>query len=673
MANAHQQGEFIQEDFFDNTGGLNLADSPFRILENQAVAGSYNYDYTATGGIKKRNGNTQANGSADAQLKSLGLGIFNPSSSATKTIIRAAGTKIQSVNANTYVSTNLVEDTVAAGSDFLTGGSTQQVVMSQFNTSSVNALWAAGGGMSTVYGYNGTKITKNGAAVATGSIALSQAPGGGTFGATGTYWYAIVLHKASTGVTSNAALDTSIALGATTNTITINLSGITGLDTTKYDQVWIYRSALNGATGFTTGDLIAQVTSSTTTYADTGTFISSSVNVPRSGNTVLDNSALPTGTFKTLATWKRRLVTANGSTLYISDLNKAESWPLTNTIQIPSGGDITGISIISFATPTTTGIDELLVIFKERELWILSGSSYTDWVLKFIDYTGCPNQTLVVAANGFLSWMDYRGVYLWDGSAKPIYCSRPIEFLFGPDGDLDRSKLPLGVGAFYRKQNEIVWYLSSSFYGEQVLGLKLDLRLTLPQVQSNIGGRILEGVFIQDTLPSPVYAVSSTNATFDEILLSGDGAGLMWKMFDNQTGDAATGVAFSYQTKPLDLGRITQTKRFQKIIVWCRDTSSNNLTLNFWVNYRTDTGSQSTQAQPISSAVTDSLWDAASWDAAYWDKNLNTFSPVVFNLNSAQGGTEGEALTLQFVQKEANVPVTIAGFSVIYTLAGLRK
>jgi hypothetical protein len=671
----HQQGQLIQADFFENMGGLNLTDSPFRISDSQATTG-FNFDYLETGAFKKRNAHTLL-GSADAQLKTFGVGLLITPAN-LRTLIRWAGTKIQTVDSTTYACTNVTDDTVGASSTFLDSTSLVPAKLVQFTTATNQVMWGVGAGATSIYGYTGSKVTANGvpAPTSASSITTGSASTTGGFLAGGTtYWYAIAYRKASTLATSNAALDVSYAVPAGTNTnqITLTLPTLSNADTTKYDKILIYRSASGGVTGFTTGDLIATINSSVTTFADTIASSGAATNIPRAGNTVKDNSVLPSGTPTGLVVFKRRLVTALGSTVYLSDVNLPESWPASNTITIPSGGPITAFGIISFSTPTSSSDDEFLVVFKEREAWLIIGNSVSDWSLKFSDATGCLSQTSVVSANGFLFWLDYRGVYAWDGSSKPSYLSRPVEFAFSPDGDIDRSKLGLCVGEFSRKQNQVIWALSSSTLGEQKYQLKLDLRLTLPQMNSTMMGRITEGVFCQDKTDFPVYAMSSLLPTFDEKLFCGDASGNLYKMYDNGLSDAGASWNFSYRTKPLDMGSLSTTKRYHKVIVWVRETSTNNLTLNYWVGYRNDSANQATQANPITRNVTNALWDQATFDSAYWDTILKTYSPVVFNLQNTRAGTDGDALTLEFVQNDLNTPVTIAGFSVIYSHLGVRK
>jgi len=673
------QGQYEQIDFFDNKDGINLIDSPFKVRDSQATAGQ-NFNYKTSGAFAKRDGHLKVNTSADTQLKSLGLNLHN-TSSGTKTEIRAAGTKFQSVNLSSLVFTNLTEDSTAAGSDFLTSGSTVPVVFSQFNTPSNNILWAAGGGMSSVYGaYSTSKVTKNGVDAPTGTISTSVGGSSGTFASTGTYRYAVAFRKTSTQAISNVALDVTATISATTQQVTITLSTITNIDTTKYDKYYIYRSAVGGAASFTTGDLIAQVDISSTNYVDGGTSITSSTNVPRAGNTLLDNSTLPSGTFKTLTTFKRRLITASGSTVYASDLNKPESWPSGNSLTIPSAGPITSLSVLSFTSAGSDSIDELLCVHKENELWVITGTGdFTDLDtlgLVFVDFTGSVNQTNVVVANGYLFWVATNQVYMWSGTGKPIECGRLIKPLFYQDGDLDVAKLSYGVGKYYKKQDQVIWFLSHKIYGEQKFQLKLDLRLTMPSVENTLGGRSIDGVFLFDSTSFPIYAANTyINSSGVETLLLGDSSGFLYKGFEDSS-DADAGISFKYASKSIDCGNPLTDKRFHYVVVWVEEVGTWDLTLDFWTDYGTSDGMKSTRAMPISSIESSAiaLWDIAQWDVAFWDDYSAKLKPLIFQLSSdAMNNSEGKSLRLQFRQEEADQPVSIAGFSVIYSTKGMNR
>lgn len=670
MADQHEQGQFIQADFFNNAGGVNLTDSPIRVLDEQATGG-YNYEYGLTGGFRKRLGHTKLSASPDAQLRHLGSGIF-VSSTNVKSNIRAGGRKLQLLTLSNGALTNLTEDTLAVNSDFIPSSVTIPALFTQFDTAAAKALWVAGASMTGIYGVTSTtKATKNGVPAPTGTISGSEGGSSGVWATSGNYFYAVAFRKASTVTFSNASLDVSVTLTDKTKKITLDLTTLTGVDTTKYDKILIYRSAVNGSTAFTTGDLVTTINSSVTSYVDDGSSSASAQNVPRIGNIVLDNGVLPSGTFNCLTNFKRRLVTAIGDTLYFSEVNKPEAWPLTNSFPVPSGGPITGVAVISFSTPTTSATDEFLVVFKEAECWVVTGSDYTTWSLKKIDSSGCTNQALAVNANGYLLFMDYRGIYIWDGSGKPIYASRPIEYQFSPDGTLDKSKLTMASGTFHKKTNQVIWTLSDTILGENCYSIKMDLRLTLPNIETSLQGRVVDAIFIQDSTTFPIYAAQAGLPTYDETVIGGDASGYVYKLYDS-TSDASSGIAFSYTSKIFDLGKLSETKRIHKVIVWLEDSSDALLTLNYWVGYNINASEASSQTQPISKRVTRALWDLAYWDAANWDSSVRTYSPVVYNLNSIRGA-EGDAMQLQFVQTGANAPVSIAGFSIIYSLAGLRK
>lgn len=681
----HQNGQFIQADFFSLLGGLNKTDSPFRVASEQAIAG-YNYDYIATGGIKKRKAHTLLNASPDTQTRTLGMGIYSTTSNSTKTLLRAAGTKLQTVDQSSGATTNITDDTVSAGSTPFS--STQPVCFKQFTTSSSTTTWFAGGGQGSgvINGYNGTNYTANGVPIPTtsGITAVNNIAGTQNLG-TGTYYYAIAYKKASTGAISNATGDISVSVTNGSGHVVQLTFNLTSNDTTKYSQILVYRSGAGGVNGFTAGDLIATVSSSTTTVNDDGTVASSvALNIPRTNSTILDNSVLPSNTYNIMTVWKKRLVVASGSTFYCSDVNKPESWPSANQVTIPSGGDIKAMGIIYFSTPTTSATDEYLCIFKENEMWVFTGNNFVqltnsngvitqvlDVTLKFVDYIGCIAQNSIVFAKGFIYWVGYSGIYLWDGSGKPVYLSRNIEYDFTPDGDIDLTNSLYCCGEYLQKQNEIIWYIASKSLGINYLAIKIDLRLTMaqPYVPQALVGRILDAICLYDSLTYPIYGQVKVIISQAEILYGSGNDGCIWKQFDNDNSENNQAVAFSYRTRSEDFGSPGEAKRFHKVVVWCRESTTNNLTLKWWTNYKLTSSYQTTQQVQISTQVTNSIWDQATWDNAYWDQQLVTYKPVTFNLQNA----EGDALTMEFSQMNINSPLTIAGYQVFYTDITLRK
>ena len=676
---AQRQGQFIQYDYFNNVGGINNTDSPFAVKSSQADVNSRNLDYTKAGGVKKRSGLTAVNSTVDTQTRTYSM-TQRVTKDDTRSLIRAAGRKIQLVDASVPSFTNLTEDTSAVNSDFLAASTAVPVADSFFSTISTDVTWLSGGGMDDLYGaYSTTKVTKNGTVTPTGSLGTPVIAGAaGVWAGTGVYYYAVAFRKAGTGAISNADLDVKITIAATSELATIDLTGITGLDTTKHDKIYLYRSAVSGVTDFTTGDLVAQITSTETSYPDDGSSISSTVNIPRSGNTVLDNTDLPAGTYKYSTVFKRRLVTASENTLYISDLNKPESWPLHNYIQLPSGGSITGLAIISFTTPTTSNLDEYLIVFKEDEMSVLTGtgtltSDVPDWALKFIDVEGCSAHNSIVNGNGYITWINRRGIFLWSGSGKPIYSSRLIESYFAGDGDLDKTKLYLAWGKFYKKQNQIIWYLSHKVYGEQKFSLKLDLRLTMPSLTSDLAGNIIEAVFIPDTYAIPQYhgVIHRPTGQTEDTFYIGDNTGTIYTGFTGGK-DIAAGINFYYGTSHLDQESPGTKKSYSKVIVWVEDIGNWDLDLEYWSDYRVSDSEKTSNTQKVSVAQQSgmAIWDVASWDVALWDSYETKFRPLVYHLRATDNNNIGDALKLRFKQTVADNPVLIAGFSVIYSVIG---
>ena len=676
-------GQFVETQFFDNTGGLNISDSPFRVKDTQATGGN-NFEYTQTGGIQKRRGAVAVNTTADTQLTTRGIEIHN-TTLGVKTVMRCAGTKIQNLDLDVPSFTNLSQDTTAATTEVFTSTNTTNTVFGAFNTSAISMLNFAGGTDGVYAAYSSSKYTKNGAVAPTGNFTATTTATGGVWQTTGTYRYAVTYLKAATNAESNAfggsvtlsvgvTTNVTATVAAVTNSVVLTFSSLTSVDTVTYNRMQVYRSAVSGADDFTVGDLIATLTLPVASYTDTGTSVLLNENIPRVNSVILDKSVLPTGTYNVLCTWKRRLVTATGTTLRFSELNAPESWPTVNTVDIPSGGPITGVAVISFNTDF--GNDEYLAVFKERELWLVKGNDYTDISLSFIDTVGCANQSLIVLANGFLAWVDYRGIYLWDGSGKPIYSSRPIEPYFAIDGDLDKTQLVYGYGQYFRNRNMIYWYVSSKVNGTQKFVIKMDLRLTLPGVEQTLNTRIMDGVFVTDTSAQQIYAAKAylPSASSDELMLIGDNAGFVYKAYQ-QFSDNGTGIDFQYSTPFFSLATPNKSKRFNKVIAWVDSVGSWDLKLDYWAGFRAGMSQKSTLQAPITTASdsTTALWDVASWDAAFWDDYTQSLTGVVFNLNNDQGNNEGDCIRLNFRNNGVDEPVTIYGFSIFTTEGGMNK
>lgn len=656
-------GQFVETSYFDNIGGINNSDSPFKVLDTQATGG-VNFEYTTEGALTKRRGHDPINTTADTELRSRGIDVYN-TTIGTKTPVRAAGRKIQAVDTSVPSFTNLSQDTTAAGTDLFPADTSVTTLFAPFNSETLSLLNLAGGTDGVYSIYSPTKYTKNGAVAPAGTFTATTIAGGGSWTTSGTFKYAVSYLKTATEAESNAYGSVSIDVAAVTNSVILTLSTLTSVDTATYNRVKIYRSAVSGADDFTTGDLVATLTLPVTSYTDTGGAALLTQVVPRADSLVSDNSTLPTGTYNVLSLWKRRLVTATGSTLRFSELNMPESWPTVNTVTIPSGGPITGLAVISFNTDF--GNDEYLAVFKERELWLLKGNDYTDITLSFIDAVGCPAQSLITLANGFLAWIDYRGVYLWDGSGKPIYTSKNVESLFDIDGDIDKSQLIYGWACYFRYRNMIYWFLSSKTYGEQTIALKMDLRLTLPGVESSLSGRVIPGVFVEDYSDIRIYAAKTylpTSAEEEEMLI-GDASGFIYDAY-SVYNDATDTIDLEYYTPFMDCGTPNVSKKYAQVIVWVDEVGDWDLTLDYWAGYRAALVNRSTIAQPISVTPGNqaALWDTAIWDLSYWDDYTPRLRGIVFNLNNDAGNSEGDCLRLRLRQTGADQPITIHGYTV---------
>lgn len=674
--------QFQRKDYFINSGGLNTADSPFVVTPEQATGGQ-NFDYVKKGGFQKRPGHTRLNTTADTETQALGLSLWNKPGAARE-VMRAANRKVQRFDQNTFTLTSLTYDDSTASSDVFAASTTVPVVSSMFNTPTTGVLWMLGGGAVGIPGaYSASKLTQNGVVDTAGTTSASvTSASGGTWTTIGVYRYAFALYKDATGVIGNAGTDTGVTVATITDTVTLNLASLAAVDTTRYTKLYIFRSAVGGSLGFTTGDLIAMLDISAgvpSTTTDRGTSLASAQNIPRSVSLVLDNSPLPAGVvFNALTTFKRRLVVATKSTIYLSDLNKPESWPSLNTITVPSGGDITALAVLSLNGAYNDTIDELLVVFKQRECWVITGNSLADWSLKFIDNSGCPNQPLIVVANGYLCWVAYRGVYLWDGSSKPSYLSQLIEDKFQRGGDIDKSLLIRGFGIFAQDRNEIQWYLSSSESGLQKYVLKLDLRLTMGSAASSLDGRMVTGIFTPDKLLFSCFAgntfLAAATSAEESIYLADDG-GFLYSAYSN-TSDAGTAYTVDYVTPYIHCDSPGVAKRGHKLVVWVKDTGTYDLQLDFWADYRYSEGDSSSRSIPVSPLAVSAglVWDQGNWDEKLWDGASQRIRAITFNLSSSsKNNSEGDAFRFRLYQTGSAETVIVYGFTFYYTELSLRK
>lgn len=678
-----EDGQFVVEDFLVNTGGLNTADSPFMVEPSQVVDGQ-NFDYYTRGAVHKRLGHALLNAVADSNLRSLGIGLYdNPS--ASRATIRLADKKIQNFDFDAFTFTNLAKDDSSASTDILSGSTITPGIFSMFNSPSSSVLWCAGAGAATVEGVvnveGALEVTANGVPAPTVSSFTGTPSGSGSLLLAGNYRYALIYIKNSTSAESNASSGTAeISVTVTAGQNVALAWSLSNNDTTLFSHIVVVRSAINGAIRFTTGDVIATLASSATSYNDTGTFSATAQVIPRPGNENLDNSPLPSGTYTVLTNWKQHLVTAQDSTVYISDIEKSESWPLTNIFTVPTGGAITALASVSLTSSTGAIVDELLCIFKQRELWVLMGTDFNDFQLLKVDNSGCAGQNLVVETNGSLFWISFRGVYSWNGSGKPIYISQAIEDKFQLNGDIDKSKMSLGFGIFAHGRNEVQWYLSSYTYGEQQYVLKLDLRLTIQSISGPIEmNPQIRGVFSPDVPGFPIYAGLSclTSATaVEEQYFLGDGAGNMYSGFSSNT-DSSTPVNFSYITPYLNLSQPSVAKRFYKVVVWVLDSGSYSMNLNWWTNYQNATvgagGNGSILISTTPSVTSPLIWGVSDWDVGSWDSGITQIKPITFNLNSLNNSNEGDCIRLQFSNSGANDAVVIYGYSIYYAPIGVRK
>jgi hypothetical protein len=129
------------------------------------------------------------------------------------------------------------------------------------------------------------------------------------------------------------------------------------------------------------------------------------------GPDTAENDVPPVGT-RFMTWWNSRMITADDGNIYWSKKNFPESFDPENTepVGAEDGQKITGIAVYS----------DVLLIFKNRSVWVLSGLSPDSWRLRllFNDY-GCAAHRSIVTAGGSIYWWSEKGPVKWDGQGQP--------------------------------------------------------------------------------------------------------------------------------------------------------------------------------------------------------------------------------------------------------------
>lgn len=191
----------------------------------------------------------------------------------------------------------------------------------------------------------------------------------------------------------------------------------------------------------------------------------------------------------------------------------------------------------------------------------------------------------------------------------------------------------------------------------------MDTRLTSLAAAQNLQNPEMDGVFILDNDNNSYTALCSFQpSNKDEKLLSGDNAGYIYDMYKS----ASTAVDFTYETKPFDMGAPEVLKRFKRVLVYVERLVDKDLTMKFWVDYRSrdEYSSETVVSLAPARGTLPALWDIAVFDQSLWDDYTPDISPVEFNVHSFENNAEGVTLKLRFEQAEAAAPVRIHGFMI---------
>lgn len=129
------------------------------------------------------------------------------------------------------------------------------------------------------------------------------------------------------------------------------------------------------------------------------------------GPNTTENEPPPSGV-KYVSWWNNRMFVADDNNLYWSGKNIPEGFDPDDFEPIGEGDGqkITGLHAFG----------DVLLIFKSRSIWYLSGLTPESWRLRpLFDWTGAVSHASIIEAGGALWWWSERGVMKWDGNGQP--------------------------------------------------------------------------------------------------------------------------------------------------------------------------------------------------------------------------------------------------------------
>lgn len=408
--------------FLDFSGGMNDKVSPLLLADNEAVA-IQNMHMLEKGTLKKRHGYTKRFASAFATGPVRGLTNYRKENGTSRLVFGADGKLF-------YDQPNFSQlyDTQA---EWEAGGTTRDRVATADPAGDIKPMEGTKGSLGLIdLGGEGSDL--GGTAVMHESTWRSNTLDITAVGdvTTGRVTQTATLPSGASRTIETRSSPDGVTFGAWTALGVGDTISSPGTD--NYIQIRVRFNSTSGARGSmqSLNVLFDQTTTATTlstgfsttarwdfaTANDTLWIVNGEVAKKWDGVTFADmGGSPPLGKF--VLFHKQRLFIAGASAarsrVYFSDVGLPETWGALSFIDVGKGdGDsITGLAVLL----------DYLVITKENSVWILSGDSSTNFVLRRVtDEGGCAVKQGIAFVKDTLAWLGKDGVRLFDGARSAM-------------------------------------------------------------------------------------------------------------------------------------------------------------------------------------------------------------------------------------------------------------
>ncbi len=335
---------------------------------------------------------------------------------------------------------------------------------------------------------------------------------------------------------------------------------------------------------------------------------------------------------------------SNPSLVYISELENAENFEPSywsdspGAIQIsPGDGEkITGLKTLFLPLLN----EEVLVIFKERSTYVLSGSDVDTFaVQKMSDEFGAVSHRSIVLVGNELMFLSPEGITALStataqGNVTTLFLSNAIKAQIE---NLNRSQLGQSFAIHLRNRQEVWWFVAdgSAIQNQTVLIYNYGINRIWSKRQG---------------------IVAACGCTFNGKLLTGNYQGIVQQQLKGNSYNGQP-VYWLYRTGFLDFDTPRQRKRIKDIQLYLKQISEVNVTVNMVWNLRRGSQNQQSRTVSLTPDSASTIYNQATYGADYY----NRAGSACFSLIPAGSG---QYFQMELTGNEADRPVEIEGWTI---------